>query len=71
MPAIMPGYKKTKTGAGKTQSAKSVSRRSADARFEAWLKDFDLRMADLTLRQELLMRKLGVEPLRSQQSDSG
>jgi hypothetical protein len=35
---------------------------SADARFEAWLKDFDARMADLTSRQDTLMRKLGIEP---------
>jgi hypothetical protein len=34
------------------------------ARFEAWLSDFDARMADLTARQDALLRSLGVEPVR-------
>lgn len=33
-----------------------------EARFDAWLRDFDARMADLTLRQDALLRKLGIEP---------
>ena len=37
-----------------------------DARFQAWLKDFDTRMADLTARQEALLRNLGVEPQRTE-----
>jgi hypothetical protein len=35
-----------------------------EVRFEAWLSDFDARMADLTLRQDALLRKLGIEPAR-------
>jgi truncated hemoglobin YjbI len=35
---------------------------SDEARFEAWLRDFDARMAELTARQEVLLRDLGVEP---------
>ena len=37
-----------------------------DARFQAWLKNFDTRMADLTARQEALLRDLGVEPQRTE-----
>jgi hypothetical protein len=45
----------TKTGAAKQDDD--------DARFEAWLSDFDARMADLTARQDTLLRKLGLEPV--------
>jgi hypothetical protein len=34
------------------------------ARFEAWLTDFDAKMAALTARQDALLRSLGVEPVR-------
>ncbi len=30
--------------------------------FERWLADFDSRMAELTARQHVLLRSLGVEP---------
>ena len=33
-----------------------------EARFEAWIHDFDARMAELTVRQDRLLRKLGIEP---------
>ena len=41
---------------------RAPKRDNDEARFEAWLKDFETRMADLTARQEALLRDLGVEP---------
>ena len=50
-----------------------VSRRSKatgeEARFEAWLRDFDARLADLRTRQEEFLRSLGIEPVRSRASE--
>jgi hypothetical protein len=36
-----------------------------EARFEAWLRDFDARHADLTIRLDALLHSLGVDPARA------
>jgi hypothetical protein len=36
-----------------------------EARFEAWLRDFDASHADLTMRLDALLRSLGVDPTRA------
>ena len=35
-----------------------------EARFEAWLKDFDTRQADLTARLDAILHSLGVDPAK-------
>ena len=50
----------------RTARERAPKRDNDEARFETWLKDFDTRMADLTARQEALMRDLGVEPQRTE-----
>lgn len=40
------------------------------ARFEAWLRDFDARHADLTVRLDAVLRSLGVDPLRVSQRET-
>jgi hypothetical protein len=40
------------------------------ARFEAWLKDFDARHADLTVRLDAVLRSLGVDPARVSQRET-
>jgi hypothetical protein len=50
----------------RTAPRERAPKRDDDARFQAWLKDFDTRMADLTARQEALLRNLGVEPQRTE-----
>jgi hypothetical protein len=37
---------------------------SDEARFEAWLRDFDARQADLTARLDAILHSLGVDPAR-------
>ena len=37
---------------------------AAVARFEAWLRDFDARQADLTARLDAILYSLGVDPAR-------
>ena len=56
------GAKKAVATPRKVSMAKRKLVETTDARFEVWLKDFDARMADLTSRQDTLMRKLGIEP---------
>ena len=47
-----------------SRSVDKLSGRDADmvARFEAWLRDFDARHANLTIRLDALLRSLGVDP---------
>lgn len=40
------------------------------ARFEAWLRDFDARHADLTVRLDAVLRSLGVDPARVSQPET-
>ena len=49
-----------------TAPRERAPKRDNEARLEAWLKGFDTRMADLTARQEALLRNLGVEPQRTE-----
>jgi hypothetical protein len=38
---------------------------SDEIRLEQWFVQFDAKLADLSARQDALMRSLGVEPVRS------
>jgi hypothetical protein len=40
------------------------SKAKDEARFEAWLKDFDARQADLTARLDAILHSLGVDPAK-------
>lgn len=40
------------------------------ARFEAWLRDFDARHADLTVRLDAVLRSLGVDPVMVSQRET-
>jgi hypothetical protein len=62
MPVTKSDAKRADASARKERMAKGKSIRTANARFEVCLKDFDARMADLTSRQNTLMRKVGIEP---------
>lgn len=59
--------------AKRATSTDRVSRHSKatdeQARFDAWLSDFDARLADLRARQEEFLRSLGIEPVRSRKSE--
>ena len=37
---------------------------SDEARFEAWLQNFDARQADLTARLDAILHSLGVDPAK-------
>jgi hypothetical protein len=39
-----------------------------EMRLEQWFVHFDARLADLSARQDVLLRSLGVEPVRSSRS---
>jgi hypothetical protein len=57
----------TMTGAGMAAKGKRtpVARQDADeAQFEAWLKNFDARRADLSAQIDAVLRSLGVEPAK-------
>ena len=56
--------KRMTAGAGVTRKSRADS--DDYDRFQAWLEDFDARMAALTERQNALLRSLGVEPKVSQ-----
>jgi hypothetical protein len=62
MPVTQRVAKKARPSARKTVSAKGTAARSEEARFEAWLKDFDARQAALTIKLDALLLSLGVEP---------
>jgi hypothetical protein len=44
---------------------KRVTRVSDEQRLEQWFVQFDAKLADLSVRQDSLLRSLGVEPVRS------
>jgi hypothetical protein len=43
---------------------RAPTRDEDEARFEAWLKDFDTRQADLTARLDAILHSLGVDPTK-------
>jgi len=43
---------------------RALKRDEDEARFEAWLKDFDTRQADLTARLDAILHSLGVDPAK-------
>ena len=49
----------------RTATKERAPKRDEDeARFEAWLKDFDTRQADLTARLDAILHSLGVDPAK-------
>jgi hypothetical protein len=55
----------TKQATRTTVRARQGKKDDDEARFEAWLRDFDVRHADLTTRLDALLRSLGVDPARA------
>jgi len=43
---------------------RAAKRSEDEARFEAWLRDFDTRQADLTARLDAILHSLGVDPAK-------
>jgi len=62
MPATQRAAKKASAASRKTSGARGATVRSEEARFEAWLKDFDARQARLASKLDALLLSLGIEP---------
>lgn len=52
----------SRPAAAKPRKPRQSTQAAEAARFAAWEKDFDLRMAKLRAREDALMRKLGLDP---------
>jgi hypothetical protein len=46
------------------RAPRQTKKPSDEARFEAWLQDFDARQADLTARLDAILHSLGVDPAK-------
>ena len=55
----------TKRATSSEGAPRQAEKLGDEARFEAWLTDFDARHAALTMRLDALLRSLGVDPARS------
>jgi hypothetical protein len=49
-------------------AGKPVKPQDDSARFEAWLKDFDARQAQLSAKLDAVLHSLGVDPARAMES---
>ena len=60
----------TKRAATADRAPRQAKEIGEEARFEAWLKDFDARHAALTARLDALLHSLGVDPGRISQRET-
>ncbi len=55
----------------RTQPQQRIPERDQDeARFQAWLNDFDARHAEVAARLDALLRTLGVDPARTPERET-
>jgi hypothetical protein len=47
------------------EKVKRATRSTDERRLEQWFVQFDAKLADLSARQDALLRSLGVEPVRT------
>ncbi|MGE0225357.1 MAG: hypothetical protein AB7S57_18955 [Acetobacteraceae bacterium] len=51
--------------AGTANGSRASRPESEEARFEAWLRDFDARHVELTMRLDAVLRSLGDDPAKA------
>jgi hypothetical protein len=51
-------------------SARAKPEESEEAKFAAWLKDFDARHAEMVVRLDALLYSFGIDPVRSVKHDA-
>lgn len=52
------------------KTARSKPEESEEAKFAAWLKDFDARHAEMAARLDALLHSFGIDPVRNVKHDA-
>ena len=52
------------------RAPRQAKKTGEEARFEAWLDDFDARQADLAARLDALLHSLGIDPARASERET-